>query len=101
MVRGRLGVTEFHIYIIDVRFCPPQCGLYSFRAQDKAERLSPVDPGIIRGVTYLYPSRGYTPRNTRDRSITRSLQMLSFDQIPFWSISHTAEDEAYVFVLVD
>ena len=36
-------------------------GLYSFRAQDKAERLSPVDPGISRGVTDLYPSRGYHP----------------------------------------
>ena len=46
----------------------------SSRAQDKAERLSPVDPGISRGVTDLYPSRGYTPRNARDRSITRSLQ---------------------------
>ena len=60
---------------LDVWFCPPQCGLYSFRAQNKAERLSPVDPGIGRGVTGLYPSsRGCTPRNTRDRSITRSLQ---------------------------
>ena len=46
----------------NVWFCPPQCGLYSFRAQDKVERLRPVDPGIIsRGVTDLYPSRGYTP----------------------------------------
>ena len=52
----------------------PSRGLYSFRAQDKAERLSPVGPGISRGVTDLYPSRGYTPRNTRDRSIARSLQ---------------------------
>ena len=57
----------------DVWFGPPQCGLYSFRAQDKAERPSPDDPGISTGVTDLYPSRGYTPRNTRDRSITRSL----------------------------
>ena len=52
----------------------PSRGLYSFRAQDKTERLTPVDPGISRGVTDLYSSRGYTPRNTRDRSITRSLQ---------------------------
>ena len=29
---------------------------------------------IRRGVTALYPSRGYTPLNTLDRSITRSLQ---------------------------
>ena len=44
----------------DVWFCPPQCGLYSFRAQNKVERLGPVGPGISRGVTDLYPSRGYT-----------------------------------------
>ena len=43
-----------------VWFCPPQCELYSFRAQNKVERLSPVDPGISRGVPDLYPSRGYT-----------------------------------------
>ena len=41
-------------------FCSPQCGLYSFRAQNKVERRSPVDPGISRGVTDMYPSRGYT-----------------------------------------
>ena len=29
-------------------FCPPQCGLYSFRAQNKVERLGPVDPGVSR-----------------------------------------------------
>ena len=49
----------------DVWFCPPQCGLYSFRAHNKAESLSPVDPGISRGVTDLYPSRGYTHPVTR------------------------------------
>ena len=55
-------VTLIVSYILnstDVWICPPQCGLYSFRAQNKAERLSPVDPGISRGVTDLYPSRGY------------------------------------------
>ena len=54
----------------------PKNGLDSVREQNKAERVtsSPVDPGISRGVTDLYPSRGYTPRNTRDRSIPRSLQ---------------------------
>ena len=53
----------------------PSRGLYSLRAQDKAERLSPVDLGIISwGVTDLSPSRGYTCRNTRDRGVTRSLQ---------------------------
>ena len=49
----------------NVWFCPPQCGLCSFRAQNKAELLSPVDPGISRGVTDLYPSRGYTHPVTR------------------------------------
>ena len=58
----------------DVWFCPPQCGLYSFRAQHKAECLGLADPGISRVLTDLYPLRGYTPRNTRDRSITRSLR---------------------------
>ena len=43
-----------------VWFCPPRCGLYTFRAQNKAERLSVLDPGISRGVVNLYPSRGYT-----------------------------------------
>ena len=36
-----------------VWFCPPQCGLYSFRAQNKADRVSPVEPGKSRGVTDL------------------------------------------------
>ena len=44
----------------DVWFRPPQYGLYSFRAHNKAERLSPLDPGISGGVTDLHPSRGYT-----------------------------------------
>ena len=48
----------------DVWFCPPQCGLYSFRVQNKAERLSPVDPGISMGIIELYPSRGYTHPGT-------------------------------------
>ena len=44
----------------------PQCGLYSFRAQNKVERLSPVDPAISSGVADLYPSRGFThPENAR------------------------------------
>ena len=33
--------------------------------QSRAERLSPVDPGIRRGITDLYPSRGYTHPVTR------------------------------------
>ena len=53
----------------DVVFCPPQCGLYTFRAQNKVERLNPVDPGTSRGVTDLYPSRGYT------HPVTRAIQV--------------------------
>ena len=63
--------TEFYMS----GFVPLTRGrLNSFRAQDEAEDLSLVDPGISRGVADLYPSRGYTPRKTRDRSIKRSLQ---------------------------
>ena len=40
-------------------FVPLNAG-YSFRAQNNVECLSPVDPGISRGITDLYPSRGYT-----------------------------------------
>ena len=53
----------------DVWFRPPQCGLYSFRAQNKVERLGHVDPGITKGVTDLYPSRGYT------RPVTRAIEV--------------------------
>ena len=66
----------------DVWFCPPQCGLFSSRTQNKVERLSSVDPGYIsRGITDLSAvsfTKVYTPRNTRDRSITRSLQRRVF-----------------------
>ena len=60
--------NAYYILQIDVwTVLSPSRGLYSFRAQDKAERLSPVDPGIIKGVTDdLY--------NTRNQSTTRSLQ---------------------------
>ena len=36
-----------------------------FGAQNRAERVSPVDPGISRGVTDLYASRGNTHPVTR------------------------------------
>ena len=36
-----------------------------FRAQNKVERLSPVDPGISRGVIDLHPLPGYTHPVTR------------------------------------
>ena len=46
-------------------FVPPNADLYSFRAQNKVERRNPLDPAISRGVTDLYPSRGYTHPVTR------------------------------------
>ena len=61
----------FYTYLVlnstHVWFCPPQYGLYSVREKNKAERVtsSPVDPGISRGVTDLYPSRGHTHPVTR------------------------------------
>ena len=54
--------TEFHICLV---LSPSKRVMYSFRAQNKAECVSPVDPGISRGVTDLYPSRGYTHSVTR------------------------------------
>ena len=56
----------------DVWCCPLQCGLYSFRAQDKVERLSPDDPGISRGVTDLYRSRGYAHPVTRATEVAHA-----------------------------
>ena len=65
--------TEFYIYMMSsflVVSVQSICGLYSFRAQNKAARLSPVDPGISRGgVTDLYPSRGYA------HPVTRAIQV--------------------------
>ena len=62
----------------------PQWWLYSFRAQNEVERLSPVDPGISRGVTYLYPSRGYTHPVSRAIEVSyKQLAKLSFDRKTF------------------
>ena len=57
-------------------FVPLNGCCIGFVCRTTAGRLSPVDPGVSRGVTdLLHPSRGYTPsRNTRDRNITHSLQ---------------------------
>ena len=67
----------------DVWFCPPQCGLYCFCAQKEAERLSPVDHGISRGLTDLYPSRGYTHPVTRIMiGVSHADANLKFDQTP-------------------
>ena len=76
----------------DVCFCPPQCGLYSLRAQNKVKRLSPVDPG----VTDLYPPRGYTHPVTRaiDSKHHTQLAKLSFHQSTFL-VDLTAE--VYIF----
>ena len=71
----------------DVWFCLPQCGLYSFCAKNKAEHLSPVDPGISREVTDLYPSRGYTHPVTRAIEVSHAARKPSCDQETFSSIS--------------
>ena len=87
--------TEFHrCLVLSPSMRVTWYEVYSFRAQNKAERHSPVDPGINREVTDLYPSRAsrvYTPRGTRDRSILISTQLakLSFDRESF-SIDLTA-----------
>ena len=80
------------VYCILSCLFPPQCGLYSFRVQNKAERLSPVGPGLSRGVTERPVSftRVYTPRNRRDRSAYHTqLAKQSWVLIKnaFWSIS--------------
>ena len=41
-------------------FAPPKRRLYCLRAQNKVKRVSSVGPGISRGITGLYPSRGYS-----------------------------------------
>ena len=46
-------------------FVPLNAGYTVSRAQDTTARLIPVEPGIGRGVTDLYPSRGYTHPVTR------------------------------------
>ena len=58
----------------DVCCFPPQGGLYCSRGQDTKERPSSIDPGINRGVTDLYLSRGYKPRKARVGSIKLRLQ---------------------------
>ena len=62
----------------DIWFYPPQCGIYSFRAQNKAARLSPVDPGISRGVTDLHPSRRYRNPVTRAIDVSHAARKAGF-----------------------
>ena len=64
------------------------------RAQNKAERViecvSPLDPAIRRGVTDLYPSRGYT--HTVTRAIEVSHTACKNDQKPLLvDLTHTAK----------
>ena len=66
--------TEFHTCLL----CPPQCGLYSFRAYNETERLSPVDLGISRGVTDLHRSRGYAHPVTRAIEISHAASKAEF-----------------------
>ena len=68
--------TEFHI-------CLVLSGLCSFRAQNKAGRLSPVDPGIKHGSRRpLSFTRVHTPYHARSKYHTQ-LARLSVDQSPF------------------
>ena len=67
-----LTIVSFILKSTDVWFCPPQCGLCSLFAQNKAERLSVVDPGISRGVADLYPPRGYTHPVTRAIEVSQA-----------------------------
>ena len=63
--------------------------------------LSPLDPGISRGVCRWPVSftRVYTPRNACDRTITRSLQRWVLE---FWSESFLVDltAEVYFFFLI-
>ena len=56
----------------------PLNAVYSFREQNKAERLSPVDPGNSRGVTDLYPARGYTHPVTRAIEVSHAACKVEF-----------------------
>ena len=75
-------------------------GFYSFREQNKVERVSPVDPDISSGVTDLYPSRGYTHPVTRaiEVSHTRSLPSRVLIQNPSWPIQQLNEMNKYLFI---
>ena len=84
--------------LTDVWFGPLQCGLYSFRAQNKAGRLCPVDPGISRRVTDLYPPRGYTHPVTRAIEVSHSLQSWVLIKFLFGS-SHTHSWSAFFHFL--
>ena len=73
----------------DFCFCPPQCGLYGFRDQNKVERLSPVDPGnsgesptciLHEGI---HARLGYCisiPVDTFDRCVNSSIDTHCLDQ---------------------
>ena len=51
----------------------PSCGLYSFRTQNQAERLCPVDHGISReGSPTCIPHEGaHTPQHARSKYHTQ------------------------------
>ena len=58
------------------------------RAQNKAERVSPVDPGTSRGLTYLCASRGYEHPVTRAIKVSHAACKAGFcSKNQFWSIS--------------
>ena len=75
-------IVPFILKSAEFWFCPPHARFtVSVPRTSLNVLVLPVDPGISRGVTDLYPSRGYTRRKTRDRSITRSSRSLSDQKI--------------------
>ena len=98
--------TEFYIYMMSsflVVSVQSICGLYSFRAQNKAARLSPVDPGSSRGVTALYPSRGYTHpvacaiEVSHTRIIWQTKLSFNLKKNMFWSFSQYSRSVFFIF----
>ena len=65
-------------------------------ASEKTKMTYEVQPGIRRGVTDLYPSRGYTYSVTRGRKYHTQLSNLTFDQKPFL-VDLTAEVCFFIF----
>ena len=82
----------------DVGFRPGQRGLYSFRAQNKAGRLSPVDPGIGRRVTDLNPTRGCSHAVTRATEVAKIKSVNSLfgrcitDEVYYFYSKNVCED---------
>ena len=73
----------------------PSRGLYSFRAQDKAGRFSPVDPGISRGVADLNLREGTHARSKYHTQLAK----LSFDEKKKTFLSDLTAEECFSFFI--